>query len=143
MLERWKRLLEDNLRNIDALRSEGVRFAAGTDAGWRYTPFDALAEEVSLMQQAGIAAMAAIKSATSQAALVIGIDGETGSVREGLAADLIAVRGNPLEDIGTLRKVVFVMRSGSVTNDLRARYHTEVLVVGSPLENQHEMSAKE
>jgi imidazolonepropionase-like amidohydrolase len=64
--------------------------------------------------------MTALKSATSQPALALGVEAETGSVSEGLVADLIAVQGNPLEDIGSLRRVVFVMRNGRVTSEPQA-----------------------
>jgi len=87
---------------------------AGTDAGWRFTPFDALPEEVALLCRSGIPAMSAIQAATSRAAAVMGREHEFGSVKPGLAADLIAVHGDPLTDIAALRDLRLVMQAGAV-----------------------------
>jgi imidazolonepropionase-like amidohydrolase len=51
---------------------------------------------------------------TSRAARSLGIDGETGRVAPGMMADLVATKGNPLEDGSALRNVVFVMKEGRV-----------------------------
>ncbi|HSF16410.1 MAG TPA: amidohydrolase family protein [Vicinamibacteria bacterium] len=56
----------------------------------------------------------AILGATSLAAESLGLENEIGQIRAGMAADLIAVEGNPLEDISALRRVRFVMRSGTI-----------------------------
>ena len=61
--------------------------------------------------------MAAIVSATSLAARSLGLDTITGAIAPGLAADLIAVRGDPSKDIGAMRDVVFVMRDGKVVKN--------------------------
>jgi imidazolonepropionase-like amidohydrolase len=58
--------------------------------------------------------MDAIVSATSRGAEALGLAGETGAIAPGLAADLIAVEGDPGQDITALRRVVFVMRGGVV-----------------------------
>jgi imidazolonepropionase-like amidohydrolase len=87
---------------------------AGTDAGWRFTPFDALPEEVALLCRSGIPAMSAIQAATSRAAAVMGREHEFGSVKPGLEADLIAVHGDPLTDIAALRDLRLVMQAGAV-----------------------------
>ena len=58
--------------------------------------------------------MDAIISATSLAAESLGLEAEIGTIAPGMQADLIAVDGNPLEDITALRRVVFVMRRGVV-----------------------------
>ena len=66
------------------------------------------------VRQAGQRPMDVIVSATSRNAEALGIGKETGSFASGMSADLIAVSGNPLDDIGALRRVVFVMKSGVV-----------------------------
>jgi imidazolonepropionase-like amidohydrolase len=113
-LRRWEMMLETNLRNLGRLHEAGVTIVAGTDAGWRFTPFDALPQEVSLLCQSGMPAMSAIQAATSRAAAVMGREQEFGSVRPGLEADLIAVQGDPLADIAALRDLRLVMQAGAV-----------------------------
>ena len=58
--------------------------------------------------------MQAIQSATSRAAELLGKHGELGVVAPGAFADLVAVAGNPLDDIHALEKVQFVMKGGAV-----------------------------
>jgi len=113
-LERWRRMFENNLDNFRKMHAAGVRLVAGTDAGWRYTPFDGLATEVALLREIGLTPPEAIAAASSVGAEAMGIAGETGSVREGLAADLIAVPGDPAADIGILHHPAFIMRGGEI-----------------------------
>jgi imidazolonepropionase-like amidohydrolase len=110
--ERWKRLEEEVVAIAVALRKRGVRFVAGSDAGWRFSPFDALLTDLELMTAAGFTPMQCIESATAGAARALGLEGETGAIRPALAADLVAVRGRPDQDIRTLRDVRFVMLRG-------------------------------
>lgn len=113
-LRRWEMLLETNLGHLGLLHQAGVTIVAGTDAGWRFTPFDALPEELALMCGGGLPPMAAIQAATSRAAAVMGREHEIGSVRPGLEADLIAVYGDPLANISALRDLRLVMQAGAV-----------------------------
>jgi imidazolonepropionase-like amidohydrolase len=115
-LERWIKMMDDNLTQFRMLREAGVPFVAGTDAGWRFTPFDGLPLELELMHRGGMSAMEAIVSATGFAAKVIGIDDKVGTLTKGLAADLIVARGNPLDNLGTLRDLQLVMQAGKVRN---------------------------
>jgi len=96
------------------MHAAGVRFVAGTDAGWRFTPFDGLVTELELIHEAGAAPAEAIAAGTSEAAAAMGIGAETGALREGLAADIIAVAGDPLTDLGVLRQPATVMLGGIV-----------------------------
>jgi imidazolonepropionase-like amidohydrolase len=70
--------------------------------------------ELELMVEYGMTAGNALIAATSGNARIFGIDNRVGWVRAGLLADLIAVEGNPLEDIAALRRVRFVMKGGAV-----------------------------
>lgn len=115
-LDRWRRMLQNNLDQAGRLRAAGVRLIAGTDAGWRFTPFDGLVAEMELLCEAGATASEAIASATSAPAEAMGIAGETGALRVGLAADIIAVAGDPLADLAVLRRPAMVMRGGSVVH---------------------------
>lgn len=113
-LRRWQRMLETNLTHLGRLHQAGVTIVAGTDAGWRFTPFDGLPEEIALLSRGGMPAMAAIQAATSRAAAVMGREQQIGSVKPGLDADLVAVQGDPLADLGVLRQLRLVMQAGTV-----------------------------
>jgi len=113
-IDRWRRMQDANLDNARRMRQAGVRYVAGTDAGWRFTPFDGLVTELELLCQIGMSRGEAIMAATSAAAAAIGIAHETGSLREGLQADMIAVPGDPLTDLTVLRRPAMVMVGGVV-----------------------------
>jgi len=95
-----------------ALRA-GVKIAFGTDVGG-FVWTDPIAQEFSREVEFGMTPMQAIQSATSRAAELLGRKGELGVVAPGALADLVAVAGNPLEDVHVLEKVGFVMKDGTV-----------------------------
>lgn len=90
----------------------GVNIAFGTDAG--VFPHGENAQEFVYMVEAGMPPMAAIQSATVSAAKLLGIDAQAGAISAGMWADIVAVKGDPLADIGRLQDVDFVMKSGVV-----------------------------
>src|SRR5579872_1485936 len=90
----------------------GVKIAFGTDAG--VYPHGDNAHEFELMVQAGMPPLFAIQAATTHAAELLKHDKDFGSISAGKLADVVAVPGNPLEDIGLMRKVSFVMKEGVV-----------------------------
>jgi imidazolonepropionase-like amidohydrolase len=90
----------------------GVTIAFGTDAG--VSPHGTNALEFVYMVEGGMPEMEAIQSATVTAAELLGMQDKLGSITEGKLADIIAVNGNPLEDISLLGKVSFVMKDGTV-----------------------------
>jgi len=96
-----------------ALRTPGLKVVFGTDAlaGSHGRNFQELEYRV---RTGGQEPMAAITSATSLAAESLGLGDRIGTVAPGYEADLIAVAGDPLADIGALERVVFVMRGGRV-----------------------------
>ena len=69
----------------------------------------------------GMPAADALKSATSIAARVLHMETRIGSVKEGFLADLVAVDGDPVRDISSLRKVRFVMKGGAVARPYAPR----------------------
>ena len=91
---------------------EGVKIAFGTDAGVYAHGKNWM--EFVYMNEAGMPALDAIKAATSNAADLIGIANETGSIEKGKWADIIAVDGDPTQDIHVMGKVSFVMKDGRV-----------------------------
>jgi imidazolonepropionase-like amidohydrolase len=90
----------------------GVPIAFGTDTG--VSPHGENAREFELMVAAGMKPLDAIRAATIQAARLLRIGDKAGSISKGMWADLIAVEGNPLDDIGVLRNIRFVMKDGKV-----------------------------
>jgi imidazolonepropionase-like amidohydrolase len=111
-LERWRKTHAVNLMQFRKLREAGVEFVAGTDAGWRFTRIDGMPLEISLMHEGGMSPMEAIVAATGNAARVIGIGDKVGTLRKGLAADVIVVGGNPLDNLDALRDVRLIMQDG-------------------------------
>ncbi len=90
----------------------GVKIAFGTDAA--VYPHGQNAKEFGYMVDAGIPTVVAIQAATTHAAELLKHDKDLGSVSTGKLADIVAVSGNPLADIGLLGKIEFVMKDGVV-----------------------------
>ena len=88
----------------------GVKIAFGTDAG--VSRHGRNADEFELMVKHGMTPASAIHAATVNAADLLGLAAEVGSLEPGKRADLIAVDGDPLSDVTVLKKVVFVMKDG-------------------------------
>jgi imidazolonepropionase-like amidohydrolase len=90
----------------------GVKIAFGTDQG--VAPHGDNGYEFVYMVEAGMPAMAAIKASTLEAARLLDMEKEIGTVEAGKAADLVAVPGDPLTDITQMTHVSFVMKGGVV-----------------------------
>lgn len=90
----------------------GVNIAFGTDAG--VFPHGLNGREFRYMTEVGMPAFEAIKSATTTAATVLGMQNEIGSIEPGKFADIVATDKNPLQDITTLESVSFVMKDGKI-----------------------------
>lgn len=96
----------------------GVKIAFGTDMGgipWT----EPIAQEFPRMVELGMSPMQAIQSATSRAAELLDMKGQIGVITPGAYADVVAVAGDPLEDVKVLENVGFVMKDGKMLkNDL-------------------------
>ena len=90
----------------------GVPIAAGTDCGAPGHPHGTLPEELRLMVEAGATPMQALRFGTATAAELLSIGDELGTLEPGKKADIVAVAGDPLEDIKALREVRLVLRGG-------------------------------
>jgi imidazolonepropionase-like amidohydrolase len=101
-------LARENLRR--AIRA-GVPIAFGTDAG--VYPHGQNAREFAVLVERGMTPLAAIRAATLNAADLLGTD-DRGEIAPGKLADLIAVTGDPLQDVRVLENVRFVMLGGQV-----------------------------
>ena len=93
----------------------GVKIAFGTDAG--VSKHGRNAEEFELMVKYGMTPIEAIKAATVNAADLLGLASEIGTIEPGKSADLIAVAGDPIADVRVLKSVAFVMARGDVIKD--------------------------
>jgi imidazolonepropionase-like amidohydrolase len=115
---------EDKAKEIHAQRIErlrraykaGVTIVFGTDIMNNLHSSRGIQalEYIDSFTEAGVPAADILRAMTTSAAHLLDVDQERGFIRPGLAADLIAVPGNPLEDISVLRKSSFVMRNGIV-----------------------------
>jgi imidazolonepropionase-like amidohydrolase len=104
----------DNLRK---LWESGVKFVSGSDAGVTMTEFDDFQLDLELLvEHVGASSAQAIATATSQAAEAIGSD-DFGMLAPGKRADVLVVRGNAMNDIGNLRNVHVVLKSGQTMVD--------------------------
>ena len=91
----------------------GVRIVFGTDVGG-FSWSEPIAAEFSRMVELGMSPAAALRSATSVPAEMLGLAGQVGVVAPGAYADIVAVPGDPLRDVKQLERVVFVMKDGKV-----------------------------
>lgn len=98
--------------NFTKAVNAGVNMVMGTDAGV-YPHGDNL-KQLSRMVQFGMSPMQALQAASINAATLLNKESDLGSIKVGAYADIIAVRGNPLDDISVLENVAFVMKGGEV-----------------------------
>jgi len=108
------RRIDETFRSAAA---RGIRIAFGTDSGVGIHGTNA--EEFVLMVKGGMKPIDALRAATSVDAELFGIANEVGSLQGGMIADIVAVPGNPVEDITKTRDVFFVMQGGKVVKNAR------------------------
>jgi imidazolonepropionase-like amidohydrolase len=111
MIAKGKALLEARDRNLRAAFAAGVKTGFGSDTIF---PHEMANQEFAHLVRLGLAPMQAIRAATSNAADLLGLSSEIGSVEAGKKADIVAVSVNPLSDIRSLERVRFVMRNGQI-----------------------------
>ncbi|HXE76046.1 MAG TPA: amidohydrolase family protein [Candidatus Xenobia bacterium] len=111
-LRKMRGLMEARERAFRAAFAAGVKVAFGTDSA--VFPHGQGGREFALMVKLGMTPLQAIQSATLVAAEALGLQNEIGAIEVGKQADLIAVSGNPLENVQALEDVTFVMKGGKV-----------------------------
>lgn len=112
----------EKARNIIAAHGEalkrsyrnGVTIGAGSDAGSPRSPHPSLLKEIKALNAGGLSGEDALKAATRDAAKILGESHRLGSIREGYLADLVVVRGDPLEDWDVLDEPLFVIKDGKL-----------------------------
>ena len=110
---RLRAYMEGARRAVTAAHALGVKIANGSDPS-SSDRHGANAEELVAMTKRGLGSLEAILAATSSAAELLGMPDDVGALEVGKYADLIAVDGNPLQDITALLHVKFVMKGGRI-----------------------------
>jgi imidazolonepropionase-like amidohydrolase len=110
--ELQRKLFDLHTQEFKKQVAAGIPIAMGSDVG--PFPHGTQAREFFLMVKYGMTPLAAIQAGTVNGAKVLGWEKQIGAIRAGYFADLVAVPGNPLEDITALQKVSFVMKGGTV-----------------------------
>ena len=114
--EKTKAFIERNLETARKAHKAGVKFAMGSDA--IYTMFGQNTRELGWFVKAGMSPEQALRTATTNAAELLGKEKELGAVAPGYFGDLVAVEGDPLADIDVaIYKVKWVMKGGAVVVD--------------------------
>ncbi|MFG2077143.1 amidohydrolase family protein [Nonomuraea maritima] len=104
-------------RRVAEFHEAGGTLVAASDAGMPSVPSGGgLIRDIALLAASGLTARDAVAAATTAAARTLGVPG-LGVLRPGSAADLLVVAGDPLTDLGALRRVVMVLRDGRVVID--------------------------
>jgi imidazolonepropionase-like amidohydrolase len=102
-------------KNMGVAFRSGVRVALGTDAG--VYPHGQNGGEFWAMVELGLSPVQALQAGTVNAAELMGWSDRVGVIRKGMIADIVAVKGNPLNDIRSLQHVQFVMKDGVIYKD--------------------------
>ncbi len=110
-IEKARDLIEERDRRIGAAIEAGVSVAFGSDTIF---PHETAAREFAVMTGLGLSPLDALRSAGTVAARVLGLEDEIGRIAPGFAADVIAVPGDPIENIRVMEDVRFVMRGGRI-----------------------------
>ena len=111
--KRDRKRAELHLPSLAKAYKAGVRIAYGTDVGG-FPWTDSEAQDFAYMVKAGMTPMDAIKAATSRAAELLDAQGEIGIIAPGAYADIVALHGDPLQDVNLLKNISFVMKGGKV-----------------------------
>lgn len=110
----WSAVMEVQRRSIRNCLDAGVKVVFGTDVGGFPWTEHNQAEELGFLERTGVPRAEILRSATTIAAELLELAGEIGSLRVGSSADIIAVDGDPRNDLSSFQRVGFVMRGGRV-----------------------------
>jgi imidazolonepropionase-like amidohydrolase len=110
--ENETRMLEFHAREFRTQLAAGVPMAMGSDVG--PFPHGTQAREFVLMVKYGMTPLAALQAGTVNGAKLLGWQDQIGVLKAGYLADIVAVPGDPLQDIGVLQNVAFVMKGGAI-----------------------------
>jgi len=100
------------IANLRAMREAGIELVAGTDAGIGLVPFENYADGLDVLADAGMSTREIIAAATHRAAVACRLGAVTGQLATGLAADVVAVPGDPTESIDVLHRPACTLAAG-------------------------------
>jgi imidazolonepropionase-like amidohydrolase len=120
-LEHDAKLAQIQRDNFGKAVRAGIKMAFATDAG--ICPYGTSGKQFAFMVRYGMSPMQAIQAATSSAADLLGHANELGSIKPGKYADIIAVSGDPLQNISVLENVQFVMKDGKIYKNFSPNVH--------------------
>ena len=101
-----------SMRRVGLMHDAGVKFIAGTDSGINFTPHGSYAGGLEALEACGLTRTEILTAATTEAASAFGLGERKGALWVGMDADMVAVAGNPLDDLSVLWDVSWVMRAG-------------------------------
>jgi imidazolonepropionase-like amidohydrolase len=110
--QREQQILDLHVQEFRKQLAAGVPIALGSDVG--PFPHGTQAREFVLMVKYGMSPLEALQADLINGAKLLDWEGQIGAIKPGYLADIVAVPGNPLDDIGTLQHVDFVMKGGAV-----------------------------
>lgn len=116
----FERLRANNLANAERAKKAGVWIVSGSDAVAGVHGHNA--REIEWLVKAGLTTAEALRAATVDAARLLGLEGKVGEIKPGEFADIVAVEGDPLKEIGAVERVRFVMKGGQVVRDEVTRH---------------------
>ncbi len=118
IINKAKSILDEKQDGLRRIVQAGVKVAYGTDAA--VMPHGENGKDFRYLVKAGMTPMQAIRTATVNAADLLGVSKTSGSIAKGKFADIIAVSGDPLQDVRILERVEFVMKDGTIyKNELK------------------------
>jgi imidazolonepropionase-like amidohydrolase len=157
IVEASRTLLERTKESLHRAHAAGAKFVSGTDTGFAFTPYGEWhAKELELlMQYAGLSSLEAIQAGTSNAAVTIGLEGQTGAVAPDMLADLLVIDGDPsldvtiLQDPASIHSIILDGALVDVEDDIESwpyegsmilsqRYLTREVVASARLGGAHE-----
>ena len=112
---RHKHLADVHMEAVPIARAAGVRIGVGTDS------VGEIVHELKLINQCGMDLQACMNAVTKTNAEILGLEGQIGDVSEGLQADLVVLRDNPLDNLDALRSVEYVVQAGKFLRPLDIR----------------------
>ena len=115
--EEWSQLKQEFVVCGEMVRhfhDHGVLLTAGSDVGGRMTPGVSLHRELELLVATGISPLDALRIGTSNGARALGISDQVGTLEQGMIADIVILRANPLVDIRNTLSIELVLQSGVI-----------------------------